>query len=130
MLHNKKIYTFLMGFIIILSIGCYKNKTVVFDTGNEVNRTVSFANDIIPIFNKSCNFSGCHSSGGKAPDLSIVNAFGALNNGGYINKNNPESSELYLWMTGKKGSPMPVSGVNRDYNSLILAWLKQGANNN
>lgn len=119
-----------MGFIIILFIGCYKNKTVVFDTGVEVNRTVSFANDIIPIFNKSCNLSGCHSSGGITPDLSIVKAFSALNNGGYISKNNPQSSELYLWMAGKKGTPMPVNGVNRDYNSLILAWLKQGANNN
>ena len=110
--------------------GCYKDKTVVFDTGDEVTRTVIFTNDILPIFNNSCNVSGCHSSGGKAPDLTAANAYNALMGGNYINTNDPQNSELYLWMTGKKGTPMPVSGVNKDYNALILAWIKQGAQNN
>ena len=110
--------------------GCYKDKTVIFDTGTEITRTVSYASDIIPIFNNSCNTSGCHSSGGKSPDLSAPNAFISLTNGGYMNTTDAESSGLYLWMTGKKGTPMPVSGVNKDYNALVLAWIKQGAKNN
>ena len=28
---------------------------------------VSFSEEIIPIFNKSCNFSGCHNTGGTFP---------------------------------------------------------------
>jgi hypothetical protein len=33
-------------------------------------------------------------------------------------------------MTGKKSTPMPPTGINKDYNALMLAWIKQGAQNN
>lgn len=121
---------FLAVFIMLLLVSCYKNKTVYFDTGEEITRTVSFTGDILAIFNSSCNMSGCHSPGGKSPDLTAANAYNSLSNGGYINTSNPQASTLYLWMTGKKGTPMPVSGVNKEYNALVLAWIKQGAINN
>lgn len=124
-----------MGIILVsaavfLLTGCYKDKTVIFDTGEEVTRTVTFSNDLISIFNSSCNGSGCHAAGNKAPDLTAANSYNALMAGNYINVDNPQNSELYLWMTGKKGTPMPVSGINKDFNALILAWIKQGAQNN
>lgn len=115
--------------VFVLS-GCYKNKTVLFDTGEEITRTVTFSNDIIPILNSSCNVSGCHNAGGKAPDLSAANAYNSLTGAGYINTDNAPASELYMWMMGKRGTPMPVSGTNKDYNALVLAWIKQGAQNN
>ena len=130
MLYNKKIVGFLAGFTMLLLIGCYKDKTVISDTGEEITRTVSYAGDIIPIFNKSCNGSGCHAAGGIKPDLSALNAHTALTNGNYLNTTSPETSLLYQWMAGKKGTPMPTTGINKDYNSLVLAWLKQGAQNN
>lgn len=130
MLHNKKIYGFLVGLLMLLFIGCYKDKTVIVDLEEEISGPVSFTNDIIPIFNKNCNISGCHSAGGIAPDLSVTNAYNSLSNGGYINLSEPKSSELYLWLSGKKGMPMPTSGVNKDYYSLVLAWIKLGAENN
>ena len=131
MLRNKKITRAIMAFAAALVLaGCYKDKTVIFDTTEEITRPVSFTGDIAPIFNNSCNNSGCHSPGSKAPDLSEASAYNALTGGNYINTGDPKSSELYLWMTGKKGVPMPVSGINKDYNALILAWIKQGALNN
>lgn len=129
MLNNKKIVGFLAGFALLLIAGCYKDKTVILDAA-EITRTVSFSEDIVPIFNSSCNASGCHSSGGKSPDLSASNAYNSLILGNYIDKETPVNSELYKWMSGKRGLPMPVSGVNKEYNALILAWIKQGANNN
>jgi hypothetical protein len=131
MLRNKPIMRILiLTGLVLLMAGCYKDKTVYFETGEEITRVVSFANDIVPIFNSSCNISGCHSPGGKAPDLSASNAFNSLSGGGFLSPGDPTSSVLYQWMTGKKGTPMPVSGMNKDYNSLVQAWLKQGANNN
>lgn len=130
MLRNKKIYGFLAGLTIVLLLGCYKDKTIVSETGADITRPVSFTGDIMTIFNNSCNSSGCHNTGGKAPDLTTANAFNSLMNGGYINTEQPESSELFLKMTGKRGSPMPLSGINKDYNALVLAWIKQGALNN
>jgi hypothetical protein len=116
--------------MIFFLAGCYKNRTINSDTGDEVTRPVSFAADIIPIFNASCNNSGCHSKGGKAPDLSPNSAYNSLTVGNYVNINAPESSVLYLWMTGKKSTPMPPNGINKDNNALVLAWIKQGAQNN
>ena len=131
MLRNKTIMgMFLVSISVLLLSGCYKDKTVIFDTGEEITRPVGFAADILPIFNNSCNTSGCHSAGGISPDLSAANAYNSLSAGSYFNVGDPVSSELYLWMTGKNGAPMPTNGINQDYNALILAWIKQGAQNN
>ena len=130
MLHKKTVTAFfLLGGIIFLLASCYKDKTVILDEA-AVTKTVSFSKDIIPIFNKSCNTSGCHSSGGQTPNLTEANALNSLTVGNYFSKTAPESSIIYQKMTGKRGTPMPVSGVNKEYAALILAWIKQGANNN
>jgi hypothetical protein len=130
MLHRKIVMGLILasGAIFLLA-GCYKDRTVVLNT-SEITRTVSFSQDIIPIFNNSCNTSGCHSSGGQTPNLSQTNAFNSLITGNYIDKSDPENSIIYQKMTGKRGTPMPVSGVNKNYAAIILAWIKQGANNN
>ena len=131
MLRKTKVFgLILIGLMLFAIAGCYKDRTVIFDTGEEITRPVSFAADIIPIFDASCNGSGCHNKGGKTPDLTSSNAFNSLTIGNYVNTGTPESSELYLWMTGKKASPMPPNGINKDYNALVLAWIKQGAQNN
>ena len=132
MLCNKKIGgIFLVSCtVLFLLTSCYKDKTVVSDTGAEITRPVTFANDIIPIFNKSCSLSGCHVNGGKAPDLSAANAWNSLKIGNYFNTADPANSVMMLWLTGKKSTQMPVGGMNKDINALVLAWIKQGANNN
>lgn len=130
MSNNKIIVASILFCIsVLLFTGCYKDKTVA-KSPSEITTTVSFSHDIIPIFNKSCSISGCHSAGGQTPNLTESSAFNSLTNGGYINKDNPESSILYLKVSGQKGTPMPPTGVNQDYAAYILAWIKQGANNN
>jgi hypothetical protein len=109
--------------------GCYQNKTVPLEVA-EVRRAVSFSQDIIPILNKSCNTSGCHNTGGQAPNLSASSAYNSLVIGNYVDKNAAATSILYLKMTGKRGIPMPVSGTNKEYNALVYAWIKQGASSN
>ena len=113
----------------VLLPGCYRDKTVNVEAP-AVTRTVTFSNDILPMFKKSCSLSGCHSAGGQTPNLTPAAAYNSLIIGNYINKTSPENSYIYLKMTGKKGTVMPVGGMNKDYNALILAWIKQGANNN
>ena len=113
----------------LVLVGCYKDKTV-YTNAPAVTRTVTFSQDIQPMFTKSCALSGCHVSGSQAPNLSAGAAYNSLINGGYINKTSPENSLIYLKMTGKKGTVMPPSGMNKEYNALMLAWIQQGANNN
>jgi hypothetical protein len=128
---NKKIpiASILASGIIVFLIGCYKDKTVP-TRPPEITRTVTFSEDMIPIFNNSCNVSGCHSAGGQVPNLTEANAYNSLTIGNYYDTNNPESSVLYLKVSGQKGTSMPPSGVNQDYAALILAWITQGAKNN
>lgn len=91
---------------------------------------ISFAEDVIPIFNASCNAAGCHNATGVSPDLSPANAYGSLWSGAYLDTMIPEDSELYLWMSGARGIPMPVEGSNATYNLTVLQWIRQGALNN
>lgn len=88
--------------------------------------TVSFSNDIMPIFNKSCNTAGCHSAGGFDPDLSPGAAYGNLTTGGYIDTDNPEGSTLYLSITSGSMNFYAQPGDA----DLILEWIKDGAKDN
>lgn len=91
---------------------------------------ISFSEDVIPIFNASCNTSGCHNGSGINPDLRPANAYDALTLQGYIDTDFPENSELYLWMNGARAFPMPLTGTNATYVSTVLQWIEQGALNN
>lgn len=116
-------------FLMFSLAGCYYDEVVPEGTIPS-DKPVSFENDIIPIFNASCNFTSCHSPGGVSPDLTPVKAYNELFSEGLIDTNVPENSELYLWLAGKKSTPMPVSGVDPAINATILAWIRQGALNN
>lgn len=123
------ILTCIVAFLLLLGGGCYYDD-IIFPTAGEIQGDVSFSADIVPIFNKDCNTSGCHSPGSQKPDLSSANAYQSLTNGGYVNISFPEESELYLWMKGLKSAPMPLSGSNAGHSANVLAWIKQGAQNN
>jgi len=117
--------------IILAITGCSKTETVVVNPGSSITETQSFQKDIIPLFTNSCAKSGCHVSGGKAPDLTEANAFKALTDGSYLKAGDPDNSVLMLWLNGKKSPVMPLgAGPDEKINAKIYAWIKQGAKNN
>jgi hypothetical protein len=118
--------------ILIVFQSCFDGTTLIVNNSPEVTKTVSFKTDIIPIFNQSCNMSGCHNSGGKNPDLTADKAYNSLASGNYVNPAVPEQSVLYLYLTGKKTPAMPLGAASNpsNINQLVLAWIKQGAKNN
>jgi hypothetical protein len=87
---------------------------------------VSFSGDVVPIFNSSCNFPGCHSAGAVSPDLTPDNAYQSLLTNDMVNTENPGSSELYTSMNN--GSMKKYS--TPDKTKIILAWIEQGALDN
>lgn len=113
-------------FVALLAASCYYDAILP----PEIAGDISFSEDIIPIFNQSCNSAGCHNTGGIPPDLTPANAYNALISGNYLNVASPENSELYLWMRGERALDMPLSGPNATYNATVLAWIRQGALNN
>jgi len=114
--------------------GCYYDEVIYDPSSYEEDPNggdlVTFNADILPIFNSGCNVSGCHSTGGAAPDLTDNNAYNALINGGYIDLVSPKQSELYRWVNGEGSVTMPISGTDPQIVSDILSWIQQGAQNN
>lgn len=124
-----KLISLARAMILMFSLsGCY------YDLGLEetvpIDVQITFQNDIIPIFNANCSVAGCHVSGGISPDLTSDKAYNSLISGGLINTNVPGNSELYMWVSGQKSTPMPVGGVDNTIKATILAWIEQGALNN
>lgn len=115
----------IMIFLVSMVTGCYYDQVIPEEP--EIDIEVSFSQDIIPIFNTTCNAVGCHSTGGQTPDLTASNAFNSLESGGYIDRSNPPASELYQWMAGNRTIPMPISGSNPKDNALVLKWIEQSA---
>jgi len=128
---NKKILGFALAMVSILVVtGCFKDR-VLPASGQVVviTKDVHFTSDIAPIFAKSCALSGCHAAGAHKPDLSSGSAFASLTSGNYLSTSSPETSELYQWLSGKRGTQMPPNGLDPTINATVLAWIKQGAKN-
>ena len=89
--------------------------------------TVSFANDIIPIFDRGCDASVCHGTGGIPPILTPEEAYTSLFEENQIDLNTPENSILYTKMA-------PGGSMNKytqpGETELVLKWIQQGALNN
>ena len=88
-----------------------------------ITTEVSFAADVVPIFNNSCNFSGCHSAGATLPDLTPNGAYESLLDNNMIDTENPANSELYKSMNS--GSMKKYS--TPEETKIIFAWIEQGA---
>jgi hypothetical protein len=133
MLHKKTIIVVLLvcGSVFLLA-GCYKDKTLLVTTIDEITTPVSFTKDIVPVLNSSCNMSGCHNTGGQVPDLTATNAFRTIFEEDLIDVNDAANSEMMGWLTGTIKPAMPLGAATNpsNVNALMLAWIKQGANNN
>ena len=92
------------------------------------NVPVSFSADILPIFNANNNCIACHKTGGTSPDLTTDRAYNSIVPS-LINTANPELSKIYVYP-----SPSSPNHSFKKYTQVqaaqVLAWIKQGAENN
>lgn len=85
----------------------------------------SYADTIQPIFNKNC--ISCH-GGGIPPDLTAVNSYDALINGGYVETDVAKADQSLIYTKLLTGSH--DGRANNTEEALILVWIRQGAKNN
>ena len=94
---------------------------------------VYFENDIKPILNSSCAYSGCHDAN-TAADGVILDTYENIIATGDIEKRKPEDSKIYEVITdtdqGKVMPPPPNTKLSSDQIALIRKWIVQGAKNN
>jgi hypothetical protein len=84
--------------------------------------TISFSQDVQPIFNAKCN--NCHAS--VAPVLTAGTSYNSLTTGGYVVANSPATSDLYI--VCKPGGSMSAY-CSSDQLDLIYRWIYAGAKN-
>jgi hypothetical protein len=127
----KKSILIIMSLVLtsVMLTSCYKDMIHPGADPNGPPQQVTFSGDIIPIFDKSCNSSGCHDAiPSKKPALSPDKAYNALMSGGYVNTIVPDKSSLYQSV---KSNSMPISTVlSASEKQKILDWIRLGAPNN
>ncbi len=123
-------------FVSLLFSGCTYNFIVpeevpVIDVNDPDAPQISFATDILPIFNNGNNCTSCHKAGGQMPslDLTTDKAYASLSSTRYLNSASPEESVIYL-----HPNPETTTHMHKKYTAaqaaLILGWIQQGAKNN
>lgn len=88
---------------------------------------ISFADEIIPIFDSNCNVTGCHTAGHFAVDLTPDNAWQDIQDKGMLDLETPENSKLYTKIAQPgthDGRSLPI------HQQKILQWITEGAKNN
>ena len=92
---------------------------------------VYFENDILPLLQSTCAFSGCHDPG-TASDGIVLNSYDNIIITGEVEAFDAESSKIFEVITDDDPSElMPPTGPLDDVQiELIRMWIDQGAKNN
>jgi hypothetical protein len=118
-----------IGFVGFLSSCQYKFNIEPTVPPPDPEEKISFAADVVPIWNTNNKCTSCHKTGSTSPDLTPDNAYNEIMNG-YVDTDAPESSVIY-------SAPNPDTDAHNwgtSYTSgeaaIILQWIEQGALNN
>lgn len=126
----KLIVRYKLVVLFMLSLVAFSCTYEKIEIADELPQNVSFQNDLIPLFNRSCNSIGCHNAGGIAPDLSAENSYKSLTTvANMIDLETPENSVFYIRMIDAQ-RPMPLSGVMPYESQQVLSWIKDDAQEN
>lgn len=125
----------------IMLAACSKSSSVNPVAPAPSDTTISFSSQVQPIFTNSCAVPGCHVTGGIAPmSLEAGQAYADIVNVPsteqppylIVKPYDADSSYMYLKITGRAGTRMPLNGTPLDSVdiSTIKTWINQGAKNN
>ena len=119
----------MLGFYCMVAISCTH--------APQVNATISFKKDVIPILTNYCALnSNCHagtSSLNHYIDLDSALAYQTIITKNLVSTSNPLSSLLYTQIVGSTVAFMPkppAAALSEVQQNLILKWIEQGAINN
>lgn len=95
--------------------------------------SVYFVNDVLPIINSNCAFSGCHGDG-SAEDGVDFSSYSSIINTGDVRPYDLDGSDLYEVITENDDDdvmpPPPANPLSDSQIATIAQWINQGALNN
>lgn len=122
---KRTIFRSCFSIVIILTLNsCKHDSTPPVIDENAIKDTVYFYDEVLPIIQSNCAYSGCH-AGDKNPDL--INYSGIMK---LVKPGDPQNSRLYTYAIGSEMPPAPKTPLNLDQVTSIYGWIKQGAMEN
>ncbi len=121
------------------------NALTVVGDDDDGGTTVSFANDVQPIFTESCALAGCHSAASGAAGLVLASSSAFANLVGVPSSEQPslmrvmagdaENSYLVRKIRGDSGitggrMPLNRTPLGDGQTNTIITWINEGAANN
>jgi hypothetical protein len=99
------------------------------------DKNISFSQNIYPIFQVKCAFSGCHASPNPADGIDLSTWANVTANPNIVFPGEADLSRLVWAIEGRAGiSPMPVVGYSRPVTTKqlqgIKTWINEGALDN
>jgi len=93
--------------------------------------TISFKNDLLPIWNDGDYCTACHTTGATAPDLTPENAYNSIMaTTGVVDLADPPSSLLYEYPSPSNTTDHTWKKYKTGDDAIVLKWIEQGALNN
>jgi len=111
---SYQVYLFAITFIMVV-VACSKNAATDTPVATTCDANTSFSKTILPLFNSTCNTSGCHDGPNAA----------ALNNFQVVHDN---ASQIRASISSGR-MPMGKTLAIADKNA-IFCWIDNGAKNN
>ena len=130
---SLKISTFVLSLAVSVSLtSCYYDteEELYPDSGSIVCDTVSvsYANDIVPIMNSKCSYSGCHAGANAAAGIPLETYAGVKE---YIDADKARFISSIIWDGNASNMPKGASTKMIDCNiNTIKAWINSGYPNN
>ena len=118
----RRLMMIVTGSLIVILTACTKYEIPKPDCPENLPTSVSFANDVQPIFDQKC--VACH-GGSQTPTLSPGWSYDELTGGGYVDTDFPCSSVIYEKLNGSH-----AGRASEDEILTILGWISEGAQDN
>jgi hypothetical protein len=104
-----------------------KPSDIVFPASN-----VSYTRHVQPLFDVTCNFSGCHNRTNPAANLSFSSYFDFMNRAGVVISGKAEQSLLIQIMDVSSPSsrfhpPSFQNSINQNHINGLKTWIREGA---
>jgi mono/diheme cytochrome c family protein len=104
-----------------------KHQQAVIQLVDPADTFVCFQSMIFPIVISNCAMSGCHSNGGRDPNLTSFDGIQSV-----VTPGNTNDSKLYTTISSngeERMPPIPRGALTAAQIALIARWINQGAQN-
>ncbi|MFN4121812.1 MAG: c-type cytochrome domain-containing protein [Flavobacteriales bacterium] len=119
--------------VTLIVISSCRHEPPINNNNNNANGGICFESQILPIFQSSCAYAGCHDAITSADGYNFTSYANIMASGNAIKPNNPGDSKVIRYITeddpDKIMPPPPNAPLSASQISLITQWINEGAQN-